>query len=129
MGERWRNLDPEVKKKFENMASEDKIRFNKEMEAYDAKKMEAASVESFTLAQKPMAQPNQAYYQNGIVQNQQQQQYYNHYPQYGQLNGANGLNSNAFQHLRGHQDQMQGYEQLDQYLPNSENPFGKMSGV
>eukprot|EP00548_Thalassiothrix_antarctica_P006830 CAMPEP_0194140100 /NCGR_PEP_ID=MMETSP0152-20130528/9698_1 /TAXON_ID=1049557 /ORGANISM="Thalassiothrix antarctica, Strain L6-D1" /LENGTH=338 /DNA_ID=CAMNT_0038838219 /DNA_START=5 /DNA_END=1021 /DNA_ORIENTATION=+ len=41
MGERWRALTPEVKKKYENQASEDKIRFSNEMQQYLAKKAEA----------------------------------------------------------------------------------------
>jgi hypothetical protein len=38
MGERWRALTPEEKKKYEDMASEDKIRFNNEMQKYMAHK-------------------------------------------------------------------------------------------
>mmetsp|Transcript_6050 Transcript_6050/g.9250 ORF Transcript_6050/g.9250 Transcript_6050/m.9250 type:complete len:341 (+) Transcript_6050:441-1463(+) len=38
MGERWRALTPEQKKKYEDAAAEDKIRFNNEMQVYMAKK-------------------------------------------------------------------------------------------
>eukprot|EP00543_Licmophora_paradoxa_P003997 CAMPEP_0202447924 /NCGR_PEP_ID=MMETSP1360-20130828/6702_1 /ASSEMBLY_ACC=CAM_ASM_000848 /TAXON_ID=515479 /ORGANISM="Licmophora paradoxa, Strain CCMP2313" /LENGTH=315 /DNA_ID=CAMNT_0049065235 /DNA_START=106 /DNA_END=1053 /DNA_ORIENTATION=+ len=38
MGERWRALTPEEKKKYENMAADDKIRFNNEMQKYMAQK-------------------------------------------------------------------------------------------
>lgn len=38
MGERWRALTPDEKKKYENMAAEDKIRFNNEMQKYMATK-------------------------------------------------------------------------------------------
>ena len=38
MGERWRALTPEEKKKYEDMAAEDKIRFNHEMQKYMANK-------------------------------------------------------------------------------------------
>mmetsp|Transcript_13538 Transcript_13538/g.23036 ORF Transcript_13538/g.23036 Transcript_13538/m.23036 type:complete len:337 (-) Transcript_13538:198-1208(-) len=41
MGERWRALTPEEKKKYENMAAEDKIRFNTEMQKYMAQKAAA----------------------------------------------------------------------------------------
>jgi hypothetical protein len=34
MGERWRALSPDEKKKFEDMASEDKVRFQMEMQQY-----------------------------------------------------------------------------------------------
>jgi HMG (high mobility group) box len=36
MGERWRALPPEEKKRFEDMAAEDKIRFQREMQEYTA---------------------------------------------------------------------------------------------
>jgi hypothetical protein len=36
LGERWRSLTPEQKKKFENMAAEDKVRFQMEMQQYTA---------------------------------------------------------------------------------------------
>ena len=40
MGERWRALSPEEKKRFEDMANNDKKRFNDEMQAYTAQKAE-----------------------------------------------------------------------------------------
>ena len=43
MGERWRNISPEEKQKFETLANEDRNRFNREMEEYNAKKAEAAA--------------------------------------------------------------------------------------
>mmetsp|Transcript_29228 Transcript_29228/g.62951 ORF Transcript_29228/g.62951 Transcript_29228/m.62951 type:complete len:128 (+) Transcript_29228:242-625(+) len=39
MGERWRALTPEEKKKYEDLANDDKKRFNEEMAAYNATKM------------------------------------------------------------------------------------------
>lgn len=36
LGERWRALTPEQKKKFENMAADDKVRFQMEMQQYTA---------------------------------------------------------------------------------------------
>mmetsp|Transcript_7849 Transcript_7849/g.14479 ORF Transcript_7849/g.14479 Transcript_7849/m.14479 type:complete len:386 (+) Transcript_7849:586-1743(+) len=39
MGERWRALTPEEKKKYEDLANNDKKRFNEEMAAYNATKM------------------------------------------------------------------------------------------
>jgi high mobility group protein B2 len=38
MGERWRALTPEEKKRYEDMASDDKVRFNNEMQKYMATK-------------------------------------------------------------------------------------------
>lgn len=43
LGERWRALTPEQKKKYEEMAANDKVRFQLEMQQYSARKMEAAS--------------------------------------------------------------------------------------
>lgn len=41
LGERWRQLPAEEKRKYEEMASEDKVRFNREMSEYNAKKAAA----------------------------------------------------------------------------------------
>mmetsp|Transcript_3832 Transcript_3832/g.5974 ORF Transcript_3832/g.5974 Transcript_3832/m.5974 type:complete len:372 (+) Transcript_3832:159-1274(+) len=41
MGERWRALTPEQKKKYEDQANDDKKRFNEEMAAYNATKLAA----------------------------------------------------------------------------------------
>jgi hypothetical protein len=41
MGERWRALSAVEKKKYEDMASEDKIRFNDEMQKFMAQKASA----------------------------------------------------------------------------------------
>mmetsp|Transcript_4423 Transcript_4423/g.9569 ORF Transcript_4423/g.9569 Transcript_4423/m.9569 type:complete len:373 (-) Transcript_4423:201-1319(-) len=43
MGERWRALSAEDKKKYEDLANDDKKRFNEEMAAYNANKLSAAS--------------------------------------------------------------------------------------
>lgn len=42
MGERWRNLSSEEKRKYEEKAAQDKIRFNTEMQQYNANKMPAS---------------------------------------------------------------------------------------
>lgn len=42
MGERWRALTPDEKKRFEDMAQEDKIRFQMEMQQYTANQHSAA---------------------------------------------------------------------------------------
>ena len=44
MGERWRNISPEEKAKYEALANEDRNRLNREMEEYNAKKAEAIPV-------------------------------------------------------------------------------------
>jgi hypothetical protein len=54
MGERWRALSPEEKKKYEDMAAEDKQRFNEEMQKYMANKAVAA------IAQPAQQQPQAA---------------------------------------------------------------------
>jgi hypothetical protein len=43
MGQRWRNISKEEKAKYEEMALEDRNRFNKEMEEYNAKQAEIAA--------------------------------------------------------------------------------------
>ena len=43
LGERWRALTPTEKKRYEDMAAQDKIRFQREMEEYTAKQAEAAA--------------------------------------------------------------------------------------
>jgi hypothetical protein len=52
MGERWRALAPDEKKKYEDMAAEDKIRFNNEMQKYMAAK---AAAEPSTIPPQPTA--------------------------------------------------------------------------
>jgi hypothetical protein len=42
MGERWREMSPEEKKKFEELSDSDKARYNKEMEEYYVKEKEIA---------------------------------------------------------------------------------------
>jgi hypothetical protein len=41
LGERWRALEPEEKKRYENMARDDKIRFQMEMQQYTANQQAA----------------------------------------------------------------------------------------
>ena len=60
MGERWRALTPEEKKKYEDMAAEDKIRFNNEMQKYMAKKA-AAEPPAPAPAPQPYAMDQQLY--------------------------------------------------------------------
>jgi hypothetical protein len=42
LGERWRALQPHEKKRFEEMAAEDKVRFQMEMQQYAANQAAAA---------------------------------------------------------------------------------------
>lgn len=44
LGERWRALTPDEKKKFEAMAAQDKVRFQLEMQEFSVQQMEAASM-------------------------------------------------------------------------------------
>ena len=43
MGERWRALTPQQKKRYEDMAAEDKVRFQMEMQQYTANQAAAAA--------------------------------------------------------------------------------------
>lgn len=44
MGQRWRALTPEEKKKYEELANEDKIRFSRELEEYNLRKSQEAEL-------------------------------------------------------------------------------------
>ena len=46
MGEKWKNIDPEEKKEFEEQAAKDKIRYQQQMADYKANKAEAAAADS-----------------------------------------------------------------------------------
>ncbi|KAL7547304.1 hypothetical protein ACHAWF_010624 [Thalassiosira exigua] len=46
MGERWRSLSPQEKKKYEDLANDDKKRFTEEMAAYNAEKQAAKEPET-----------------------------------------------------------------------------------
>mmetsp|Transcript_19900 Transcript_19900/g.41881 ORF Transcript_19900/g.41881 Transcript_19900/m.41881 type:complete len:368 (-) Transcript_19900:188-1291(-) len=74
MGERWRALSAEDKKKYEDLANDDKKRFNEEMAAYNAQK----------LAAQPEPAPAPAYTH---PQYQEAQQYAEQY--YAQHDAAN----------------------------------------
>lgn len=113
MGQRWRSISPQEKKKFEAMAHEDRIRFNLEMEVYNAKKEEAASVENFTLSQVSSTDQSQVYgqqndqiHQQQLQQQQQQlqklhqqQQQQIYYQQQDQIHYQQQMNQNHFQHF------------------------------
>lgn len=43
MGEKWKKIDPEEKKEFEEQAAKDKIRYQEQMANYKANKAEAAA--------------------------------------------------------------------------------------
>jgi hypothetical protein len=55
MGERWRNISKEEKAKYEEMALEDRNRFNKEMEEYNATQAELAHENAHHNASMPQA--------------------------------------------------------------------------
>jgi len=57
LGERWRALTPEQKKKFENMAADDKVRFQMEMQQYTANQAAAA----------PPPQPQPSAYDHAVA--------------------------------------------------------------
>jgi len=82
MGERWRSITPEEKAKYEAMANEDRERFNREMEAYNASK---SSIAMTSVAPLPVPQhgyhqammPPQAYMDGGHVQHYGSMPHYN----------------------------------------------------
>mmetsp|Transcript_15234 Transcript_15234/g.20797 ORF Transcript_15234/g.20797 Transcript_15234/m.20797 type:complete len:389 (-) Transcript_15234:378-1544(-) len=62
MGERWRALPPEEKKRFEDMAAADKARFNNEMQKYNAERgvshQEIQAVNQHVQAHQPHMDPH-----------------------------------------------------------------------
>ena len=46
MGQRWKNIDPEEKKQFEEQAAKDKIRYQEQMAEYKANKAGAEAADS-----------------------------------------------------------------------------------
>lgn len=46
MGEKWKNIDPEEKKGFEEQAAKDKIRYQEQMAEYKANKAGADAADS-----------------------------------------------------------------------------------
>eukprot|EP00559_Dactyliosolen_fragilissimus_P005522 CAMPEP_0184871716 /NCGR_PEP_ID=MMETSP0580-20130426/40877_1 /TAXON_ID=1118495 /ORGANISM="Dactyliosolen fragilissimus" /LENGTH=250 /DNA_ID=CAMNT_0027374413 /DNA_START=515 /DNA_END=1267 /DNA_ORIENTATION=+ len=78
LGERWRALTPSEKKRFEDMAAEDKTRFQMEMQQYTAgQQVQAQQLQ----AQQQQAQQLQAQQQQQLqVQQQQQQATHHHVP-------------------------------------------------
>mmetsp|Transcript_26301 Transcript_26301/g.37692 ORF Transcript_26301/g.37692 Transcript_26301/m.37692 type:complete len:373 (+) Transcript_26301:320-1438(+) len=61
LGERWRNLSPEEKKKYEDVAAQDKARFHAEMQQYQQAQQEQAQ-NPIQHHQAPYADANHHYY-------------------------------------------------------------------
>ena len=61
LGERWRALTPDEKKRYEDMAAEDKIRFQMEMQQYTANQAAAAPPPTETYYHDPNASATVAY--------------------------------------------------------------------
>lgn len=69
MGERWRSLSADERKKYEELANEDRDRFNRETEEYNAKKAEAeaaTSVNNYSMPQIMTMDQNQLHYANHV---------------------------------------------------------------
>ena len=80
LGERWRALTPEQKKRYEDMAAEDKVRFHVEMQKYTGRlnQIEAQAqenAEAQARAQAVAMQQQQQFDPNQQVQQQQVQSY------------------------------------------------------
>lgn len=82
LGERWRAISPEEKKKYENMAEQDKVRFHLEMQKYQQTQAAAAAAAAQQQAlTQPVPEPapvslQQQYQQQAAPQEQQQQYQY-----------------------------------------------------
>jgi hypothetical protein len=99
LGERWRNLPPEEKKRYEEMAAQDKARFNAEMQQYQAQQEQAQkSQPPQQVHQMPYAQTNHQFYhedtqaqyaapQHSYEQQPQHYQAYDHPHQYDHTSG------------------------------------------
>jgi len=68
LGERWRNLSVEEKKRFEEMANEDKLRYQQELKEYTSKKKNIAIQQV-----QEQQQPAHLLYQHRLLSQQQQQ--------------------------------------------------------
>ena len=75
LGERWRNLPEEERKKYNDLAADDKVRFNQEMQTYQASKLVymPQAMEAAAAAPHDMYMPNMehlqydpATYQQGV---------------------------------------------------------------
>ena len=77
LGQRWRALTPENKKRFEDMAAEDKVRFHLEMQKYTGQlnQMEAQAQAQAQAAMQHHQQQQQQQHQHQLLSNQQQQQH------------------------------------------------------
>ena len=73
LGERWRALTPEEKKRYEDMAAEDKVRFHLEMQKYTGQ-LNQAEAEAHAQRQAQEAALHAQHQQQMMAQ--QQQQYY-----------------------------------------------------
>merc|ERR1712037_1078535 len=67
LGERWRNLSVEEKKRFEEMANEDKLRYQQELKEYTSKKKNIAIQQV-----QEQQQPAHLLYQHRLLSQQQQ---------------------------------------------------------
>jgi len=74
LGERWRALTPTEKKRYENMAAEDKIRFNVEMARYNEQLHRRSVAANIANMQQKQLQEQQQQAQQQALQEQQQQQ-------------------------------------------------------
>lgn len=77
LGERWRNLPIEEKQKYEAMANEDKLRFNKEMEEYTANRVSEEPPQ--LMVPDAQAQWQQQYAMSGGHHAMDHAAYYHHY--------------------------------------------------
>jgi len=93
LGERWRAISPEEKKKYEDMSAQDKVRFHLEMQKYQQTQAAAANEEA---QQQALAQPVP---EPAPITLQQQQQFH---PQ------------------AAHQEQQQQYQYTDPNQPHQE---------
>jgi len=101
LGERWRNLPPEEKKRYEDMAAQDKARFNAEMQQYQAQQEHAQKDQAGQPVHQMQhyGQPTHQYYQDESQgqyaapqhsYDQQQQQHYQSYDHSHQYDPAQG---------------------------------------
>lgn len=77
LGERWRNLPTEEKQKYEDLAADDKARFNKEMEEYTANRV--AQEPPQLMVPETQAQWQQQYAMAAGQQAMDHAAYYHHY--------------------------------------------------
>ena len=126
LGERWRELDADSKKRYEEMAAEDKLRWQKEVEVYQANgggvKAPQPQQQEYHQPEPPVSryEPPAAHHQQYQQEEEQDPQQHYQALQYEQQHAAYYLQQQQYeqQHAAYYQQQQQLQQQQQQYDPS-----------